>query len=229
MEYSNQAILLVVFAVVVIVFIGYSLIDINGPNDALLPLIILCGLGIAGGLYYSWNITSGRSERFIDEDDLEFSKYGNISLRNDIDTMKQQKLDMNITPSNDIDNSDVVASVVGRGNTVFQPAGTGSTTSNAGQMSKFSLAGPSGLPYLDESPAYDIAQVDKNSLDELLTRAAVHRGSLAKRSLDGYVRSTRNIYQKYFADELNENSNREWWGNTGDKLETDFTAYDINV
>jgi hypothetical protein len=170
----------------------------------------------------------------IDVDDVEFSGYGNISLAGDIDSMQQRIIGLDIPETRDaqgkieIDNSDVVAQVIQRGNTVFQPNGVGVTPTQNAEMSKFSLAGPSGIPYFDDDTSYDIPQANKNSLDELLARAAQHRGSLAKRSLDGHVRATKNLFKKYFTNELDENERRTWYSAEAHNFETDFNPYSLD-
>lgn len=160
----------------------------------------------------------------IDSDDLGFSEYDNISLTRDIDSLQQRVPIINFPGNSEIDNSDLITQIVNHGDTVFQPAhGFGvSTTSNA-SMNSFTLGGPSGLPFLDDESVYDSPTNGQINIDEKLAINQQHRGSIAKKAIEGFVRNTRNVYQKYFTDELNENSNRIWWDNSSDEgLETDF-------
>jgi hypothetical protein len=196
---------------------------------------VLGTLALCGTYYYS-----NLKERFYtgnDWDDLDLSPEGNISESGDIDTLSQRQLlpanDAGIDslgisdPTDEFDNADIVAEVVGRGNTVFQPIGLGVSDTTSAQMSPFVLGAPSGVGVLDDNTQFNNPQNNKNSIDELLGRAQQHRGAINKKAIDGHVRSTRHLYQKYFTAELDENSNRDWYGNSGTELETDFTTYDL--
>lgn len=227
----TQYLLFVVLIFTIIIFIAVSNNWSSAPIIVVstLSIIFVCALWMY--LPHAEEFVSTRGAN-INIDDLEQSDYNNISTHDDIDSMRQRILNP-ISPgtpiSGEIDNSDVVAQVVQRGNTVFQPNGIGVTPTISAEMSKFSLGGPSGIPYLDDDTPYDIPQVNVNSLDETIARKQAHTALNNKKAIDGHVRSTRNIYQKYFTNELNENSDREWWGNNGTSLETDFSTYDINI
>jgi hypothetical protein len=168
-----------------------------------------------------------RKEYFsIDVDDLGYSNFDNISLANDIDTLQQRTPNIQF-PRDELDNSDVIAQMYG--DTVFQPAHSigVSTTTNA-SMSAFNLAGPSGLTEMDSISPYDSPTNGQINIDEKLAINQQHRGSIAKKAIEGYVRSTKNVYQKYFTNELRENAAREWWDNSSEEgLETDF-GFDID-
>lgn len=229
----TQYLLFVVLIFIIIIFIAVSNNWSSAPIICVstLSIVFVCALWM-----YFPHANNPPAEKFestrgadINIDDLEQSDYSNISTHDDIDSMRQRILNPIPPALGEIDNSDVVAQVVQRGNTVFQPNGVGVTPTISAEMSKFSLGGPSGIPYLDDDTPYDIPQVNVNSLDETIARKQAHTALNNKKAIDGHVRSTRNIYQKYFTDELNENSDREWWGNNGTSLETDFSTYDINI
>jgi hypothetical protein len=163
----------------------------------------------------------------IDSDDLGLSDYGNISLSGDIDSMQQRVIGLDFPPdlSEKIDNSDVIAQIVNRGDTVFQPSHAYgvSTTTNA-SLTPMVIASRSNLPYLDDESSYD-SPTGALTIDEKLAISQQHRGAQSKRAIDGYVRSTRNLYEKYFTNELDESARVKegWWGQSSDDtLETDF-------
>jgi hypothetical protein len=161
----------------------------------------------------------------INLDDTEFSQYNNISLSEDIDMMQQRLTGLDFSDSsNDPENAATADEALYRGNPVFQPAtmsGGVTPTSHAG-MDKFTLAGPAGLPMFDSESSYDISLTGAADVDELLARKQQHRSAINEKAIQGYVRSTRNIFQKYFTDELAENEQREWWDAESLDFDTDF-------
>jgi len=170
-------------------------------------------------------LANGEDILNIDSDDLGYSGYDNISLAGDIDSLQQRTIGLDFSNNNTgIDNADLVDQIVSRGDTIFQPAhGIGVSNTTTAGMSSFTLAGPSGLPFFDDMSSYDSPTNGQINIDEKLAIAQQHRGAITKKAIEGYVRSTRNLYQKYFTNELNENSNREWWDDSADEnLETDF-------
>jgi hypothetical protein len=170
-------------------------------------------------------------------DDYDLSEHDNISLTEDVDSLLQipdtkfTELESSDSDSQSLnfDNSDLVDQIVSGGDTVFHPAhGRGvSTTSNA-SMNPLSLGAATGLPYFDDLSMFDSPTNGQINIDEKLAISQQHRGSIAKKAMDGYVRSTRNLYEKYFSEELDQNSNREWWDDSGNSLETDF-GQDISM
>jgi hypothetical protein len=197
----------------------------------LLAVLLLVLLWVFMKDYYS------AKERFIDDTDLEsYSKYDNMSLAWDMDSMKQRTPDSIPKPRpgdpkyNKFDNSDVVAQAVSRGDVIFQPAqGPGVSTTTDADLSPMVLAAPSGLPYMDDYSMYDSPTNGWIDIDQKLAIAQQHRGAINKKAIEGYVRSTRNIFQKYFTEELNT-SPSEWWTDdfNGESMETDFGP-DIDI
>lgn len=61
--------------------------------------------------------------------------------------------------------------------------------------------------------------------DDKLSRGQMHRSQMNKRAIDGAVRATRNQFDKYFSNELDENEKREWWSHQADDVETDYQYY----
>lgn len=167
-------------------------------------------------------------ENLAGSDDYDLSEYDNISLTEDVDSLLQRDTGFNGfgTPDGnvDIDNSDLVDQIVSGGDTVFQPAhGRGVSATSNSSMNPMSLGAATGLPYFDDLSVYDSPTNGQISIDQKLAISQQHRGAIAKKAMDGYVRSTRNLYEKYFSAELDQNSNREWWDDSGDdNLETDF-------
>jgi hypothetical protein len=63
------------------------------------------------------------------------------------------------------------------------------------------------------------------SIDDKLTRGQIHRSEMNKRAIDGAVRSTRDQFNKYFANELPEAEAAEWWNNQAEDAETDYKYF----
>ena len=188
-------------------------------------MILYINLGASIGEKFAPNnaATEGDDVR-LDTDDNSMSIYGNMSLANDMDSTQQRIPNIDLTRG-EIDNSDLVEQVVQRGNTVFQPANLGVTAASSAQLTNFTLAGPSGIPIYDHMPTYSIAQNNHNSIDELLARKQQHRGSMNQRAIDGRVRSTKNLYKRYFQNELDENEKRVWYSAEAHEMETDFEPW----
>jgi hypothetical protein len=138
----------------------------------------------------------------------------------EVDGMDQRKTDI-IYENSALDNSDMIQDYIQKGSSIFQPGtAQGVTTTSSAQHSNFTLAQP-GM-YMEYSVPINGRGYNA---DEALARKQQHRSSMNKRAIDGAVRSTRNIYQKYFTDELNENEEREWWTAEAQPIETDFRPY----
>lgn len=60
--------------------------------------------------------------------------------------------------------------------------------------------------------------------DDGLASRQSYLGYADKRAKDGANRTTRNIFNKFFAEELNAESSKEWWGNS-ETMSTDFLPY----
>jgi hypothetical protein len=250
---SAATIALMVLILIIIIYI--ALVFIKGSGDTLEAgmIVTIMGalfLGILFGKYWNSNfkieglipvmtdVLNNDGDVDIDVDDVNSqSLYNNVSVSNDIDSMEQRPIQLDVGSSKDfIDNSDIVELIVQGGDNTFMPsAGIPVSSTSSAEMSTFTLGAPSGLPYMDDAAGYDIPSSGRGyNLDELLAKKQMHRGAMNKKALTGAVRSTRNIYQKYFQNELSENAGRVWWSNEGDNadnggLETDFTPYDINA
>lgn len=169
-------------------------------------------------------------ESFIsgpDEDLFEFSKYQNVNT-DQLDSMKQRVLGMGEEIDNNantgIDHSDLVDAVISGGSSYFQPIGQGVSTTSSAEESVFNLEQPAADGD-GEYNMYDIGITSAPNMDELLARKQQHRANMNKKAIDGRVRSTRNIYEKYFNNELNENEHRVWWSSEAVDLETDFRPW----
>jgi len=177
---------------------------------------LITGGAISFIIYILFNKTT---ENFINTDfSQEFSKYGNIK-EGDIDIMLNKNLMENV--SNDkYDNQDGIDKVLEAGFSTFQPIySDGVTASNNALDSEFSLGEPETKKYTSvyNPKAYD--------LNEALTRKNQQSSSLNKRAKDGYVRSTKALYEKYFKNELDYQESKDWWSAEAQDFETNFSPY----
>lgn len=153
-----------------------------------------------------------------DNYDKEISDFGNISIPNDIDMTKQQDILLASSNNHDIlDNTAVVDEIISKGTTLIQPDGYGfsPTEGNPYDISK----------KISEFHKYDYPLTGSQNADEMLARKQQQRSNLNRQSLDGSVRATRELYSKYFQEELNENEKRVWWSSESQPIETDFNPY----
>jgi hypothetical protein len=221
---------LLIFVFILIVFVASQALQLDAH-----PVEGIIILSLAGAIFFGLLLASGGTEHFylpagaspstdvardddlnINEDDFEHSKYGNIRESEDIDSMDQRLYDLSFSNDGKLDNADIVEETLMRGNAVFQPNQAGvSTTSNA-QLSKFNLGEPGVMS------EYNLPQTNSVGADEMLARKQQHRASINKKAIDGHIRSTKNIYQKYFANELDENEHRVWWSDEASEITTDF-------
>jgi hypothetical protein len=189
-----------------------------------LIIVLIVIIFVSMPMFHKYIYGETGKESFLDTDDTDYSDYGNISASWDMDSLLQRTPRIPFNNSDEIDNSDIVDQVISGGDTVFQPAhGVGVSATTNASMNSFTLAGPSGLPYFDDISIYDSPTNGQINIDEKLAISQQHRGSIARKAVEGHVRSTRNLYQKYFTNELNENSNRIWWDDSSEEnMETDF-------
>jgi hypothetical protein len=169
------------------------------------------------------SVVSDDGHLLIDTDDVSLSQYGNIGTSSDVDTLFQRHTDLDMTnvAPDDLDNSDFVQDSMQKGSSIFQPnTAQGVTASQAAYHSNFKLAQP-GL-YMEYSVPINPRGY---TADEALARKQQHRADINKKAIDGAVRSTRNIYERFFQNELNENENTEWWSAEAAEFETDFRPY----
>lgn len=152
----------------------------------------------------------GQNQLNFDTDDRSYSEYRNISTTADIDPLLQRRADLIIPSDNTIDNSDIVQNVLMMGSSTFLPNNAqGISTTSSAYHSNFTLGEPD--PHI-KNLAYTVPLNDPGlNLDQALARKQQHRGSMNKRSIDGNVRNTKNVFQRNFINELDENEEREWW------------------
>lgn len=143
--------------------------------------------------------------------DYSLNKYGNISI-SDIDMTRQQRF-TSFKKSNFIDNSDVIEEVLSGGSSLFQPNGGGYSPVNAvyRQPKKFN--------------SYLTPLTGSQNVDELLARKMQQRGTMNYQSMTGTARVNKDIYQKYYFEELNENQHKNWFSSGSYDLETDWQPY----
>lgn len=217
MENTDFIIILIVIAIICS-FIIYI-------NDNYIRFLTLSVILLAGLYLYKSN-----HENLVDRDkiinnsinDFGFSKYGNVSLSEDIDMAQQMDSDaFNATAfknsgfnkSSTIDNNDVIEEAITRGVSLFNPSENSFTPINGNAVD------------LVQASKFDIPLSGKQNVDELLARKQQQRANLNKMAIDGAVQSTKNIYEKYFSEELDENEHRVWWSSEAQDLETDWNPY----
>jgi len=145
-----------------------------------------------------------------DVDNYNLSKYGNISISQDVD-MTKQEVDLP-EGENALDNTDVVDQVITRGTSLMhsKPDSFSPTVNhNTFEMKK----------------KYNIGLTGKQDADEMLARKQSQRGALNRDAMTGFARHTANKYYNSFEDELDENEHRVWWSSESQDLETDWTPY----
>ena len=172
-------------------------------------ILIIISVGAAILFGYIFNFNELFTSYHIDDTDYDYSKYDNISLSDDAD-MTMQEVPVNFG-NNTYDNLDVIESSITRGTSLFPSEQVGFST----------LEGDPDML----NRYQNIALSGQQNIDELLARKQAQRSTMQKRSLDGAVQATKNLYSKYFTEELNENENREWWSSEASEIETDFTPY----
>lgn len=204
----NDNLCLLAFIFIILIFIALFFSDKPG-----IVVIILIASAILVGYMFNYQ------ELFTSpQDDYEISKYGNISTSEDID-MTRQEMPMNLnipyaSPESDkIDNSDVIEMAITRGTTLFQPNGQGFSPLNG------------IVPTPSIFAKYDIPLSGQQNADEMLARKQQQRAATSKRSLDGAVRATRDLFCKYFQEELDENEHRVWYSSEAQDVETDWEPY----
>jgi hypothetical protein len=169
------------------------------------------------------SVVSDDGQLLIDTDENAISQYGNIGISNDVDTLFQRNTDLDMTDvaPDDLDNSDYVQESIQKGSSIFQPnTAQGVTASQGAYHSNFKLAQP-GL-YMEYSVPINPRGY---TADEALARKQQHRSDINKKAIDGAVRSTRNIFNKFFQNELHENETNEWWSAEAEEFEADFRPY----
>ena len=139
----------------------------------------------------------GDDESMVASDEYEFSKYGNMSL-NDA-RLPTGPVPMPESSNAEKDTSDLVNYITT--NTDVDPDYT-----PIGRIDNKEIIALTGNQDMDE---------------RLATEQAINRN---KRAMDGYSRSTRNIYDKYFKEELNENQHRVWYSDEAQDMETSWQA-----
>jgi hypothetical protein len=226
---DNQA-LIVVFVFIILVFVAIHLVKYNENKILIIGVISVATFALFGFLFginpVMPEMLSENFQEGTDMVDTPFSKYGNMSLTVDADQAQQRILGMgeDLGPENptSIDNSDVVQAVMLRGSSYFQPNWKGITPTSSGQYTNFSLAEPAEKGRV--SP-YDMTLSGGQNLDEILARKQQQRQYTAKQAIDGHVRATRNMFNKYFNNELIENEQKEWWSAEAQDFETDFRPW----
>jgi hypothetical protein len=146
------------------------------------------------------------------------SEYGNISLEKDIDSF-QQRTFIPASSQGEIDNQGVVDRAISGYLTQHTPNEPGVTNSSNAVMTNFYLKNPTMSKDMYIREPYESKAIDA---DEALSRKQQHRGDMNRKAIDGKTRSTKNIYQKFFETEGDQNEKRVWWSAEADDHETAF-------
>ena len=180
-------------------------------NTALITILILVVI------FLSYNLYLNRQESIIGNNDENFDKYGNINLDKDVDTLQQRNYIPIEKNNSTINNNGVIDRAIYGYITEHTPNEPGISNSSSATMTNFYLGQPAETEFIRES--YDVRAIDA---DEALSRKQQHRSDMNRKAIEGKVRSTKNLYNKYFADELDQNEKRDWWSSEADDYETSF-------
>lgn len=233
---------ILVFLFIVLIF----LILIKNPSESVKWLRIAIGVALLGfTAKIAWSQIENMEEPTkvvnsvvdaqggdftFDMDDAEFSPYGNIKTSSDIDSMMQRNTKMDYIGNDEIgyneveviDNSDLVEDFMQKGSSIFQPnTAQGVTATSSAYHSNFTLHEP-GMFLQYSTPINSRGY----TADEAMSRLQQHRSSINKRAIDGAVRTTKNRFAKFFANELDENEKRVWYSAEAADIETDFRPYE---
>lgn len=166
-------------------------------------------------------------------DDQSYSTTG-VAVSRDFGVIPVSQLqrDYNLPESaaddaGEMDNADVVTRFITGGADTYVPE----EASSQSYYKVYDLAYP-------KHPGYEMGSgsdllygqsvpLNENGInnDDKLSRGQMHRSQMNKRAIDGAVRATRNQFEKYFGNELDENEKREWWSHQADDVETDYQYY----
>ena len=200
-----KTLILVLFLIIlVIISLVYSQ-DIN-------KIINLTILGILYILYQNYNDEHKHEENFIPEDvDPLINTYPQYEpkIRQELNNKKSE-----------LDNSDVIKKASSSFVTLNDPPL--SITNNAAMSNFYNKMGG----HVDNYSNFTIPINDHGiTLDEALARKQAHRSLMNKRAIDGSVRTTKKMFEKFFQQELNENEKRVWWSSESNLNETDMMPY----
>ena len=209
--------LILVLILIIAIFIGFRIAQSGSPATSEKNQSLLGILGVVIGLYAAWLYSRSHktSEGFLDipynhglrmlsddyvsdvdlpDDIQDIYLYENIandhSVRNrDAYPYTTDRHGPRLGPQWAIDNSDVVEDVMSysRGLYSYDPL----------------------FPCSGQFKNYNHEALDA---DDGLARRQEYRSLINKKAVDGRVRSTKDIYSKYFAAEFDEEPRHEWWG-----------------
>jgi hypothetical protein len=166
----------------------------------------------------------------FNDQDRHLNTHGNISWEDDAGYVTQTDRDLAME-SDDLDNTDVVRAYTegGVSRTHMPLEATSSDFHSVRQLAYNKHPGyntgegPGDLLYSE----YQVPLSDRAiNMDDKMARKQHHRADMNKKAIDGAVRSTRDKFDKYFANELPENESREWWGGDALDKESDFKYYE---
>lgn len=206
MELNKNSIILIIFVFIIIIFFSIYCQFYVAEISALL---VIASTILFGYMFSNSNLFS---EHFDVNHNLELSKYGNLPI-DEIDMTVQEVPISSKMHNKKIDNSDIIESTITRGTTLFRPNGTGFSP----------LIGDINAP--EYFYKYDMPLSGQQNIDEMLARKQQDRANLNKKAIDGAVMSTKNLYSKYFHEELDENEHRVWYSSEAQDIEDDWNPY----
>ena len=231
-------ILIVLF--IILIYVAYAFWD---PSDRFVTTMILALIS-AGSVLFWWSyksnenlVTPDMSNQLEDvnnqvyagedarsSDLYDLNESGNVLMR-DAPPYDAQVKDLELPRSDEKgwDPQAIVARYI-KGASTHIPQEAHSDDYYAINKKTYPTSGGS----LDGSPMNVYAQYQEPlneralSMDDKLARKQQHRADINKRAIDGRVRATKNLYEKYFANELAENEARDWWDGEASDNENDY-------
>ena len=129
---------------------------------------------------------------------------------------------LHVADASEIDNSDIVEQALNKNPTVYNSGQYSPSATSTEQLKGFTLGEPDSINYAGLS---NITNGKAYTADEAMARKQMHRGAHNKKTIDGVVRNTKNMYKRLYTGELENNEKREWWSADATDFETDFYTY----
>ena len=166
----------------------------------------------------------------MNDQDHALSKQGNISWEYDAGPVTETTRDIAMD-NPELDNTDVVRTYTeGGASRTYVPQ-------EAASKDFFSVrdltypkhpgfvtgTGPSDVLYSE----YQVPLSDRAiNIDDKMARKQHHRAEMNKKAIDGAVRTGRNYFERFFANELAESGTYPWWEGDATDKESDFKYYE---
>jgi len=205
----NTKTLLLVLILIIAIFIGFRIAQ-SGKDQTLLGV-----LGVIIGLYAAWLYSRGGVEQFLD---IPYN-HGLRMLSNDyvsdvdlLDDIQDIYLYENIANDHAVRNRDAYPYTTDRHGPRVGPQWAIDNSDVVEDAMSYSRGLYSYDPLFPCSGQFKNYNHEALDIDDGLSRRQQYRSLINKKAIDGRVRSTRAIYDKYFAAEFDEAPRHEWWG-----------------